>query len=604
MKPATRSRSGQPRDLDGRFIKGGSSGPVHDKQQMAAANQVAGAALGVDRGAGKSGSKVVAPVSGRQVQAVAELVSAVDSEQQDSADDNEVSSYESEENDIASSSVNSDYDNEEEEELEETGNQDSGLLTADRGQMADKVFDHMSQPGPIGPEVNLGAGNNVRDQEGDVGTTQDAPWVNLFKDNRNLGKGIMLEEWEVEGDLVMLEEEDVDVVEEAWGYCLVGLFAGRFPGMAAVRILREGWKVECTHWRHRSGWFVFKFQTEEDRLEVLNGGPYFAYGSNLILKMLPRCFRFEGEDVSSVPIWIQLPGLPLDCWNARSLGKIVSRVGKPITTDKMTLTKERLSFARVLVEVDASTDIVTEVEVRLPTGEVYHQSVVPEFIPKFCKQCMSFGHVGGHCGKGSGGTKYSAYVAKRKLQARGGSLGVKKGAKEQAVQPNVGVDNPVGSAAVSGLSDPPLMASEPEPLVGELVGGGADRPGVGVSQAVGTVLAAGLLPAQPALVTDDGGWTSVGKKGKKKKESVQSAVATVQPLPVGVTGVAVVHQGSDGDVDLAAVNQQSVGEGLKRDDPIPDWCLYPHVPRWKGKGKGRGWQSFYGRGNQMYESRR
>ena len=329
------------------------SAPVQAKQQVAAPVRV-----------GASGSKTRAAISSQshQVQADAELGEDGDSDHQASSEKIEVSSFDSEGNDHVSSSANSgsdaEFDMEEEEELEVTGNPISVLLNADSGQMADQVFDHMPHPCPTGPDDKLGAANNVRAQVGSVGAAKVAPWVNLFKDNRNLGKGILLEEWEVEGDLVKLEEDDVDVVEEAWGYCLVGLFAGRFPGMAAVRKLREGWKVECTLWRHRSGWFVFKFQSEEDRRAVLNGGPYFVYGTNLILKILPRCFRFEGEDVSSVPIWIQLPGLPLDCWNARSLGKIVSKVGKPITTDRLTLTKERLSFARVLVEVDASTEIV------------------------------------------------------------------------------------------------------------------------------------------------------------------------------------------------------------------------------------------------------
>jgi len=392
------AKPGPPRDRAGRFIKGDSlvevAGPV--------------------------------PVLQKHVAAVdMDLQDATKDEEQDSSAGTEVSG-------LVTSSSDSDCDAVEGGKSVEAGDHFSVLSKPDGGLLADQVFDHMPQSGPAVHGEKMGGDSSTRVSEKGVGAAQQAPWVNLFKDNRNLGKGIKLEEWEVDGDLVMLEEDDVDVVEEAWGYCLVGLFAGKFPGMAAVRKLREGWKVNCTHWRHRSGWFVFKFQSEEDRRQVLEGGPYFAYGSNLILKILPRCFRFEGEDVSSVPIWIQLPGLPLDCWNARALGKIVSKVGKPISSDKMTLTKERLSFARVLVEVDASTDIISDVEVRLPTGVVYQQSVIPEFIPKFCKKCKSFGHVEGECGKDSVGTKYQACVAKRKLRTGGGSvssIGVNKGGR-------------------------------------------------------------------------------------------------------------------------------------------------------------------------------
>jgi len=44
-----------------------------------------------------------------------------------------------------------------------------------------------------------------------VGDVQSAPWVNLFRDNRNLGKGMTLEAFEVNGDMVTIEEEDVDL---------------------------------------------------------------------------------------------------------------------------------------------------------------------------------------------------------------------------------------------------------------------------------------------------------------------------------------------------------------------------------------------------------
>jgi len=640
MKPATRSCSGAAMEVGTGVSKAGSkavaavSGRI--QQQQVATKQV-----GPPRDHGsrsrtgpardqigrfiKSGSKVEAadpvPVLLKEAEVLQEAAvqdsaeDNVDSAEDEgvSSDGNEVSGHELEECDLVSSSANSDFDDEVVKELEETGNLNANLSRPDGGLLADQVFDHMPQSGPAVHGEKLSAVDTVRGHGGTAGVDQKAPWVNLFRDNRNLGKGIMLEEMEVEGDLVMLEEEDVDVVEEAWGFCLVGLFAGKFPGWAAVSKLREGWKVKCTQWRHRSGWLVFKFHSDEDRLRVLNGGPYFAYGSNLMLKILPSCFRFEGEVVSSVPIWVQLPGLPLDCWNARALSKIVSRVGKPITTDKMTLTKERLSFARVLVEVDVSSDIVSEVEIRLPTGEVYHQLVIAEFTPKFCKRCKSFGHVEGTCGKGTEGRQHTAYVAK-KMDAKqkiGEASAVKNGdVFADKVQPvpivtgamvtRASVGPPAGAAPgvqAGATLLPPMPEMAANPIVSPLcpavkkateanLGGTillSDQHGAAAVPHLSEVEDTRLVP-----LSVDGGWTSVGKKGKKKKKSVQSAVASAQQLPVAQQGVAAVLHQSDGDEGLAAVQQQSDGEGLQVVTPVPDRVFYPYVPRWKGKGTGNG----------------
>ncbi|KAL3846281.1 hypothetical protein ACJIZ3_003684 [Penstemon smallii] len=162
-----------------------------------------------------------------------------------------------------------------------------------------------------------------------------APWLNMFKNNRNLGQGIKLEAIKSTDEVVILEEEDVDDVEVAWGFCLVGYFAGSI----------------------------------------------FYFGRPLLLKIMPKCFEFGDEGVSDVPVWVNLPDLPLDCSNAKALSKIVSKIGKPIAMDKLTHTKERLSYARVM-----------SVSIQLPTGIIRKQPVVYEYQPRFCKECKTFGH--------------------------------------------------------------------------------------------------------------------------------------------------------------------------------------------------------------------
>jgi len=507
---------------------------------------------------GGSRPEMVDPLPVKLMVAVDEQDGAVgdsDEAEADSVDDvgsfeegNELGGHESVGDDLLSSSSDSDFVVDKDEALVE-----ESVLSKQVG--ADQLLDTLpqSKPGVIGeklrgelrqPTEGPGDGDQVGSSVPPVGDVHRAPWVNLFKDNRNLSKGILLEEKVVDGDIVSLEEDDVDVVEEAWGFCLVGLFAGKFPGWAAVSKLKEGWRVNCTQWRHRSGWLVFKFQSDEDRLKVLNGGPYFAYGSNLMLKILPSCFRFEGVDISSVPIWIQLPGLPLDCWNARALSKIVSKVGKPITTDKMTRTKERLSFARVLVEVDLSSEVVSDVEIRLPTGDVYHQLVISEFTPKFCCRCKSFGHVGDSCGKVSEGGQHRPYVARKNGPLVGcgkavpdASKPVDRPAAANVVGARVGdgadrADLGASHAVVDAVR--PAVAWSPPWAVQPAAGPSPDGvgPSAGLGKGGGATACKGkelLVSGHPPVVEDsrqgpvqigssDQGESTIGRKGKKKKK--------------------------------------------------------------------------------------
>ncbi|KAL0337747.1 UNVERIFIED_CONTAM: hypothetical protein Scaly_2049800 [Sesamum calycinum] len=112
---------------------------------------------------------------------------------------------------------------------------------------------------------------------------------------------------------------------------------------------------------------------------------------------MPDCFKFKEDDISLTPVWATLPSLPLECWHPNALGKIGSRLGTPIAMDSLTMKMERVSYARILVEVDASKKLVDHVEFILPNGVVRKQPIVYEYTPKFCSTCNRFGHLNESC---------------------------------------------------------------------------------------------------------------------------------------------------------------------------------------------------------------
>ncbi|KAJ7009382.1 hypothetical protein NC653_000146 [Populus alba x Populus x berolinensis] len=104
--------------------------------------------------------------------------------------------------------------------------------------------------------------------------------------------------------------------------------------------------------------------------------------------------------VKAVPVWLKFSNLPLKCWTPRCLSKLASVLGKPIQCDKLTSTKERLSYARVLMEVDLLADLRSSINVTLPNGNPFIQKVIYETLPKFCKHCKVIAHSTEACFKG------------------------------------------------------------------------------------------------------------------------------------------------------------------------------------------------------------
>lgn len=93
-----------------------------------------------------------------------------------------------------------------------------------------------------------------------------------------------------------------------------------------------------------------------------------------------------------MPIWVTFPSLPLIYWGERSIGKITSAIGRPMMTDECTSKKLRVSYARVLIEVDITTNLKDAINIRDLQGSKILQEVEYEWKPPFCKKCNKVGH--------------------------------------------------------------------------------------------------------------------------------------------------------------------------------------------------------------------
>ncbi|GJX60248.1 retrovirus-related pol polyprotein from transposon TNT 1-94 [Tanacetum coccineum] len=78
--------------------------------------------------------------------------------------------------------------------------------------------------------------------------------------------------------------------------------------------------------------------------------------------------RLTKPEPARIPLWVKIYNVPLEAWNVEGISRIASRIGTPIIMDKVTTSMckrgyGRASFARVLIEVDATEGIVDNVEI-------------------------------------------------------------------------------------------------------------------------------------------------------------------------------------------------------------------------------------------------
>lgn len=123
---------------------------------------------------------------------------------------------------------------------------------------------------------------------------------------------------------------------------------------ATKQFMIRFWKfVKLTElYYHEEGYFLMKFQSVEDKELVLDRGPYSIHNMSMVLKHWEPNFNFKRDMIRTILVWVKLPNLPLPLWGASSLGKIGSAIGRPLFTNECTTNKLRISFVRILAEID------------------------------------------------------------------------------------------------------------------------------------------------------------------------------------------------------------------------------------------------------------
>ena len=209
-----------------------------------------------------------------------------------------------------------------------------------------------------------------------LSTPSSSKWRDLFFSNRSTVSCTKLHNFALNhlSKTCAISPKDIQLKFEVWNFCAVGYVSCKSPGYRALNsIISNVWKCEATLTIHDSGWLIYKFKTEEDKLTVLRGGPYLVYGRPLVLRPMTKFFNFSSDEMSRVPVWVKFPSLPLCCWSPVCLSKIASVIGKPIQYDQLTSNLSRMSYARVLVEIDLLEELRHSVEISLPESPTLHQ---------------------------------------------------------------------------------------------------------------------------------------------------------------------------------------------------------------------------------------
>ena len=131
---------------------------------------------------------------------------------------------------------------------------------------------------------------------------------------------------------------------------------------------------------HVHGYFVVRIANEEETDTVLSSGPHYLLRRPVIVKPWDPDFNFKEEILTTIPLWVKLPNLPLNCWNSVVLSKIGSSLGRPLYAGECTTQTSRISFAGILVEMDITRVLPAVIKIQDPKGRIVEQQVEAIFL--------------------------------------------------------------------------------------------------------------------------------------------------------------------------------------------------------------------------------
>lgn len=148
------------------------------------------------------------------------------------------------------------------------------------------------------------------------------------------------------------------------------------------------------------GVFLIRFGSKEDQEKACNmNGILFDKKPFIFKPWFPK-ISYDKASLSTVPVWVKLPKLDVRYWSEKDLHSIAGYLGKVLKVDQATLTKSRLMYARVLVDMNVLEGFPEELFYSNEHDELIAQQVQYNWVPVWCTNCSQFGHIHSDCWMG------------------------------------------------------------------------------------------------------------------------------------------------------------------------------------------------------------
>ncbi|KAK9990945.1 hypothetical protein SO802_025930 [Lithocarpus litseifolius] len=201
---------------------------------------------------------------------------------------------------------------------------------------------------------------------------------------------------EDEGVVIRVGSVHRDRILEECSLSLLGRFFTHrsFNQCVAKTLLRFVWKMgsDVRIVDVGDGVFQFKFSMESQLKWVLANGPWSFEDHPLVLCRWERGMIAASVRFTSIPMWVQVWGLPFDLLSKEVRRDVGNGLGKVVEVDQKVFSSDQARFLRVRVELPLEKPLCRGGVVASPKGDKVCIGFKYERLVGLCFKCGRIGH--------------------------------------------------------------------------------------------------------------------------------------------------------------------------------------------------------------------
>ena len=200
---------------------------------------------------------------------------------------------------------------------------------------------------------------------------------------------------------VKIPNSVIEKNKKSWDSFIIGQFYEEAPARGAVHAIANGmWskhRRDISVSKMEGNAFLFRVPCPNARRRILSQCLWQVDGQTMFVAKWAPGVKPEKPALTTVPVWLDFTGVPLQFFNEDALKENAGLVGHPLCLHPSTLNLTNIEVAKVYTVIDPRKPIPEAVNAQFESGEVVRIGVSSPWLPSLCSHCSKVGHTISKC---------------------------------------------------------------------------------------------------------------------------------------------------------------------------------------------------------------